>query len=266
MAGLVFCTHLREWGFNSTSWPQTAATATQPDVSGSIARSPFSLPYAALSALLVAGCAMTDSEEIGDLPNCVVPLGTSPARGPSDAWVTVVEFGDFQCPYCGRVQPTLAQLDAARPNMRWVWKHFPLTSSHSRALPAALAAECAFQQGAFFPMHDLLFAHQNALTDANLESYAAQLNLDLVTWRSCLNSSGAIERIDSDLRDGLAARVDGTPSFFINGKALVGSRPLGDFITAVDEAQQTALSSGSTQASYYSTREKQGCAEVSASP
>lgn len=248
------------------AWPHTAAAATQLNVPGPIGRLPFSLPSTAVSALLVVGCALTASEEPGDLPNCVVPLGDSPTRGPSDAWVTIVEFGDFQCPYCGRAQPTLAQLDVARPNMRWVWKHFPLTSLHSRALPAAKAAECAYQQGAFFPMHDLLFAHQNALSDANLESYAAQLGLDLVTWQNCLTSSRALERIESDLRDGLAARLEGTPSFFINGKALVGSRPLGDFITAVDEAEQAAISSGSAPADYYSARENQGCAEASASP
>ena len=82
--------------------------------------------------------------------NCVVPVGDSPTRGPADAWVTGVEFGDFECPYCGEAEVTVKQVDAERPGIvRWVWKNLPLTSIHPRAMPDAIAAECAYDQNHF---------------------------------------------------------------------------------------------------------------------
>ncbi len=186
-------------------------------------------------------------------------VGSSPTRGPDDAWVTIVEFGDFECPYCGAAEPTIKALDVERPGLRWVWKEFPITSLHPRALPSATAAECAGVQGHFWEMHDLLFLHQDAQSDADMLNYAEQIGLDVNQWQACLSSSTPVDRVAADESDASRARVNGTPSFFINGLSLVGARPLQDFLTVVDQAQQAASSSGSAQGSYYSQREGQGC-------
>src|SRR5512142_922790 len=102
----------------------------------------------ALAVVGALGSACSSSKQ-QDLPMCVVPVGDSPTRGPADAWVTLVEFGDYQCPYCGASEPTIRQVDAQRSGLRWVWKDFPLPQ-HSRALPTAIAAQCAYTQGQFW--------------------------------------------------------------------------------------------------------------------
>jgi protein-disulfide isomerase len=188
----------------------------------------------------------------------MVPIGDSPTRGPADAWVTIVEFGDYQCPYCGAVESTIHQLDAERPGLRWVWKDFPL-SQHARALPAAIAAQCAYAQGQFWPMHDLLYQNQSALSDTDLAGYAQQLGLDMTQWQNCVTEQQPAEHISADLQQADRARVDGTPTFFVNGIALVGNLPLRDFLSTVDEAQSSALATGDSQGSYYASRENQGC-------
>jgi protein-disulfide isomerase len=208
-------------------------------------------------SILNIGC-NTDLGAADDLPSCVVPVGNSPTRGPADAWVTIVEFGDFECPYCGAVEPTIKELDAERPGLRWVYKEFPL-SFHPRALPAAIAAECAGAQGHFWEMHDLLYLYQDAQGDTDLANYARQIGLDVTQWQTCLTSADPINRIAADESDATSARVNATPSFFINGQSLVGARSLQDFLTRVDRAQQAASSSGSVQSAYYSEREGQGC-------
>jgi protein-disulfide isomerase len=208
-------------------------------------------------SIVKSGC--TDLGAADDLPNCVVPVGNSPTRGPADAWVTIVEFGDFECPYCASAEPIIKELDVERPGLRWVYKELPLTSIHPRALPTAIAAECAGAQGYFWEMHDLLFLHQDAQSDTDLANYAQQIGLDLTQWQTCLSAADPIERIAADESDATSARVNSTPSFFINGQSLVGARPLPDFLTRVDRAQQAASLSGSAQSRYYSDRESQGC-------
>ena len=210
---------------------------------------------AAVGSLCLACSSSTSSVE---LPACVVPLGASPTRGPADAWVTIVEFGDFQCPYCGAAEPTIRQVDAARPGLRWVWKNLPL-SFHDRALPTAIAAMCADAQGHFWEMHDLLYANQDAQSDTDLASYAAQIGLDVPQWQACLTTAGPVNQINADLATADNARVDGTPTFFVNGLSLVGSQPLDAFLTVIDQAQSSAQMSGTTQSEYYAAREGQGC-------
>jgi len=208
------------------------------------------------AAALMLGCAQDEPPQV---PNCYVPLGNSPSRGPRDAWVTVVEFGDFQCPYCGQVEPAIKQVDLERPSqVRWVWKHFPL-SFHERAIPDATAAECAGIQNHFWEMHDLLFAHQGAQSDTDLAAYAQQLELDAAVWESCLSSAGPLERISADESDAARARVDGTPTFFVNGVAVVGAVPASDIIAAVDSAEAAAMASGTSAQEFYASREGQGC-------
>jgi protein-disulfide isomerase len=215
-----------------------------------------SIVLAVSGLLLSTAC----TQENPTLPSCVVPIGDSPTRGPADAWVTAVEFADFQCPYCGQAESTIHQVDAQRPGVvRWVWKNLPITSIHPRALPAAIAAECAFEQNRFWEMHDLLFQHQDAQSDADLANYAQQIGLDMTTWQACLSSAPPQQRISADEDAAAQARVDATPTFFFNGIAVVGAVPLEDMLGSVDAAQRAAQSSGQDAGIFYSLREGQGC-------
>jgi protein-disulfide isomerase len=211
----------------------------------------------AFLASAVTACAGVTSQP--ELPDCVVPVGSSPTRGPANALVTAVEFGDFECPYCGQAEPTIQQADSERPGVvRWVWKNLPL-ASHSRALPTAIAAECANDQNQFWEMHDLLYLHQDAQSDADLLNYAQQIGLDIPTWQACLSTDPPLQRIAADEALAQSARVTGTPSFFFNGIALVGAVPLGDFLTTIDAARQSSIASDVEAGGFYSSHEGQGC-------
>lgn len=180
-----------------------------------------------------------------------VPIGDSPVRGPSEAWVTIVEFADFQCPYCARVQPTLDQIrQVYGDDVRLVFKHMPLRF-HERAVPAALAAECASEQGRFWQMHDLLFQNQPAFSDGQLRGYAERLDLDLGRFDACTTSAAAAERVESDASLARELRVPGTPAFFVNGRLIDGAVPFEDFAPVIDEALERARSSGIAKDQYY---------------
>jgi protein-disulfide isomerase len=169
-----------------------------------------------------------------------VPLGDSPGRGGSGPRVTVVAFSEFQCPFCARVTPTLEQLlRSYGDDVRLVFKHRPLPF-HDRALPAALAAEAAREQGKFWEMHDKLFANQRALGAAELEGYATELGLDVARWKAAMAGAATRARVNADaaLADQLA--VNGTPSFFINGRPLVGAQPPARFKALIDEELRRA--------------------------
>ncbi len=192
-----------------------------------------------------------------------VPVLDSPQKGPSDAWVTVVEFADFQCPYCGAAEPTVEQVLADYPtDVRLVFKHFPL-SQHANARAAANAAECARAQatplgdhaapnGYFWDMHDLLFAHQSALDPASLALYAGQIaDLDAAAWQTCFDARQYDARVSADEDLGASVGVAGTPTFVINGAPLEGAWPLATFEAKVDAARQQAIASGIPRADYY---------------
>lgn len=132
-------------------------------------------------------------------------------------------------------------------------------SFHARALPTAIAAICADAQGHFWEMHDLLYAHQDAQSDADLANYAAQIGLDVPQWQDCLTTTGPVNQINADLQAAESARVDGTPTFFINGLSLVGSQPLDAFLSAIDQALVAAQLNTSTQSDFYARHEGQGC-------
>ncbi|HXF50383.1 MAG TPA: thioredoxin domain-containing protein [Dehalococcoidia bacterium] len=167
-----------------------------------------------------------------------VSVDDDPARGPEDAAVTIIEFSDFQCPYCGRFfQQTLPQLMAQYGDrIRFVYRDFPLDQIHPNARNAAIAAECADDQGRFWEYHDVLFSNQQALGVADLKRYAEQLGLDVAAFSACLDSQKYNDEVNADLRDGLQAGVTGTPTFFINGRRVVGAQPLQTFQTLIDQA------------------------------
>ncbi len=160
------------------------------------------------------------------LPRFDVEVGDSPQLGPRDAAVTLIEFSDFECPYCARVRETLHELREIYPDsLRLVFRDFPL-EQHSRAGPAAEAAQCAHEQDKFWPYHDLLFENARALTDEDLKKYAQVVELDLESFQSCLASDRPKKAVAADHDAGRRYGVDGTPSIFINGIKLIGLLPL----------------------------------------
>lgn len=165
-----------------------------------------------------------------------------PAWGPENAKVTVIEFSDFQCPYCRRFhEETLPQLRALYGDrIRFVYRDLPLTSIHGFAQGAAEAAECANEQGRFWEYHDLLFQNQTALQTPDLKAYAARLGLNQAAFDACVDSHKYADEVNADIDDASAAAVTGTPTFFINGRRLVGAQPLSAFQQAIDAALQQA--------------------------
>jgi protein-disulfide isomerase len=145
------------------------------------------------------------------------------ARGPRNAPVTIVEYGDFECAYSGQSYYVLQRLSADLPEIfRLVYRHFPLTQIRPNALPAALAAEAAGEQGAFWEMHDLLFEHQDSLEPENLIVYAQVLGLDVERFIVDLTSDVSAANVREDFVSGLRSGVNGTPTFYINGERYDG--------------------------------------------
>jgi len=172
-----------------------------------------------------------------------IPLEDSPARGPADALVTVVEVSDFECPFCKRAAPTMKQLEEAYPGkLRFVFKHNPLPF-HPKAFPSAVAAEEARAQGGdakFWAMHDALFESNPNLDRPALEKLAQQLGLDMAAFGKALDEQRHSDRIKRDQALAQSVGANGTPTFFINGRMIVGARPLDDFKAAVDEEMKKA--------------------------
>lgn len=172
-----------------------------------------------------------------------VPLGNAPRQGPDTARVTLVAFTDFQCPFCSRAVPTLAALrERLGEDLRIVFRHFPLPF-HPDAMGAHEAAQEAFAQGgaeAFFAMHDRLFAHQRALSGDDLEGYAAELGLDMDRFRQAMRDHRHRPVIEADMELGRRLGVSGTPTFFLNGRRLLGALPLDRFLTLAEEVRAQA--------------------------
>jgi len=163
-----------------------------------------------------------------------VSVDDDPVKGPSDAKVTIVEFSEFQCPFCARVQPTVNQiLEEYGDDVRIVYRDFPL-SFHQYAQKAAEAAECADDQGKFWEYHDKLFENQQALDTSNLKQYAKDLGLDSAQFDSCLDSGKYELEVKKDFQDGQSYGVSGTPTFFINGIKVVGAQPFSTFKQVID--------------------------------
>jgi protein-disulfide isomerase len=159
-----------------------------------------------------------------------------PAKGPASAPVTVVEFSDFQCPYCKQVVPTIEQaLEKYEGKIRVVFRQYPLTSIHPQAFKAAEASLCAADQGKFWELHDVMFEEQKALDVPELEEKAKRLGLDAEAFSSCLSSGKYTEQVQADLKAGVAAGVSGTPAFFVNGRPLSGAIGLDRLSEVVDE-------------------------------
>jgi Na+/H+ antiporter NhaA len=166
-------------------------------------------------------------------------------RGPLTAPVTVVEYGDFECPYCGQAEPVVRELLRDFADVRYVWRHLPLNDVHPNAQLAAEAAEAASDQGVFWEMHDLLLSHQDALAPSDLMVYADQLGLGLERFTDGLRTHSAAVRIAEDVDSADLSDVTGTPTFFINGRRHHGAYDIRSLSAAVRAAgAQAVLATG----------------------
>jgi protein-disulfide isomerase len=144
-------------------------------------------------------------------------------QGGNDAPVTLVEYGDYECPYCGMAYPIVQRIQARfGDRLRFVFRNFPLAEAHPHATAAAELAEAAALQGKFWQMHDALYEHQRALDAAHLQSYARKLDLDLDALATALSDGAARKRVRADFMSGVRSGVNGTPAFFINGRRFDG--------------------------------------------
>jgi len=158
-----------------------------------------------------------------------------PSQGPSNAPIVMIEFSDFQCPFCQRAEPTVEQVLKTYGNkIRFVYRHFPLPN-HPNARPAAEAAACAEEQGRFWQYHKELFGNSSKLSNDDLKSYAGRAGLDQKRFADCLDSGKLKARVDADIEEAEAAGVSGTPAFFINGRPLDGAQPFSAFKQIIDE-------------------------------
>ena len=187
------------------------------------------------------------AEPVTDLAQAVDP-DHDHIRGPDDAPVTMVEYGDFECPYCGRAEPVVRELLAgAGGDIRYVWRHLPLEHVHPHAALAAEAAEAAAEQGAFWQMHDLLLDRQDHLMGRDLLAYAEQLGLDVDRFRRDLKEHRLAARVAEDVQSAELSGVSGTPTFFVNGRRHYGAYDIDTLKAAVKTAKARAAVEAPTQ-------------------
>jgi protein-disulfide isomerase len=162
-------------------------------------------------------------------------------QGPATAAVTLVQYGDYECPYT-RLSTTIVRAIQQQlgEQLRFVFRNFPLTEIHPHALHAALAAEAAAAQGKFWEMHDYIFHHQHTLEDADLEQFAEAVGLDLQQYARALADQRALARIEEDVEGGERSGVQGTPTFFINGALYRGSWERETLLPALQVASRTS--------------------------
>jgi Na+/H+ antiporter NhaA len=170
-------------------------------------------------------------------------------RGPEDAPITMVEYGDFECPYCGQAEPVIRELLAGRGDVRYVWRHLPLSDVHPQAQMAAQAAEAAAEQGAFWEMHDLLLDHQDALRLGDLVRYAGELGLNVERFRDDLRRNTGAARVAEDVDSADLSGVSGTPTFFINGRRHYGAYDIASLTAAAEAARKRTLVSRKARSS-----------------
>lgn len=160
------------------------------------------------------------------------------AIGNEDATVTIVEWSDFQCPFCGKfyseteIKLRANYVDTGK--VLFIYKHFPLEAIHPMATPAAVASECASEQGKFWAYHDKVFENYRSISVANLKTWAGSLGLDQKQFDECLDSNKYLDKVKADMAQGQAAGVRGTPGFTINGKLISGAQPYEVFESAIE--------------------------------
>ena len=178
---------------------------------------------------------------VGQIQRFDVTSTDDPSIGPENAPITIVEFSDFQCGYCARfVDATLVPLLEAYPDeIRFCYRDFPLDNIHPEARPAAEAAQCAFEQNKFWEFHNGLFRSQTALSNNLYMELADKINLDINEFEKCYSSGRFRSRVNDDFNVGRDLGVTGTPTFFVNGRPLVGAQPLEAFMAVIESELRT---------------------------
>jgi len=181
----------------------------------------------------------TGGKIMNDLVSLTPPVSARDhIEGHEDAPVTLVEYGDYQCPYCGEAHPVIKRLQKSLgKNLRFVFRNFPLTQSHPYAVVAAETAEAAALQGKFWEMHDLIFENQEQLEPEILPAWAHQIRLDVNQFAKAISEGKVTKRIEEDYASGIESGVDGTPSFFINGIKYEGEDDFDSLRAALLEAE-----------------------------
>ena len=181
----------------------------------------------------------TTQGSTGTVVRANVNAGDSPSKGSDDAEVVMIEYSDFQCPFCKRFfDQTLSQIESKYVDtgkVKFVYKHFPLDNIHPQAEPAALASECANEQDKFWEYHDLIFNNQDKLRPSIYSVWASQLGLDVNKFNDCFNSEKYLNKVQSDFNEGSANGVTGTPGFLINGRLVSGAQPFSVFEQIIEE-------------------------------
>lgn len=189
------------------------------------------------SALFFIAVLRLNLNKIND-DNSVYDISTTddPYAGGENADVVIVEFGDFQCPYCFQVFPTVRELlNDYGDKIKFIYRDFPNMDIHPQSQKAAEASECAAEQGKFWEYHDKLFINQDNLGVGALKNYAAELGLDETEFNECLDSNRYYEEVQQDFASGILAGVDGTPTFFINNVKFEGAITLDNFQSIIDQ-------------------------------
>ena len=159
------------------------------------------------------------------------------AQGPADAPLTLVEYGDYECPYCGRAHPVVRKLQQRLGDrLRFVFRNFPLNTLHEHAGVAAQAAEAAAAQGKFWEMHDILYENQDDLAETDLQQYALKVGVELYQFNADLASEKYAKRVRDDFRGGVRSGVNRTPTFFINGVRYNGAHTVEAMLAALESA------------------------------
>jgi protein-disulfide isomerase len=157
-------------------------------------------------------------------------------QGPPDGTVTLVEYGDYECPHCGAAFPILKQVQKAFvKNLRFAFRHFPLSNVHEYAFPAAIAAEAAGKQGKFWEMHDMIFERQSLLQGNAFLEFAKEVGLNIPAFKMDLQDPMLGEKVEADFESGVRSGVNGTPSFFVNGDKYHGPFDYASLASAVEE-------------------------------
>ncbi|MEK7503086.1 MAG: DsbA family protein [Patescibacteria group bacterium] len=209
------------------------------------------------SSIVLAGVLITGAIVYTNGPRVAVPDNAAQVReagaakadlkirdtdhvlGNPKAKVAVIEYSDFECPFCGRMfSETLPQIKEnfiKTGDVKFIYRHFPLKSIHQYAQKAAEASECAGEQGKFWEYHDLVFNRQNSIGADNFKAWAKELGFDSAQFDSCLDSGKYSLRVETDLNEGLALGVNGTPATFVNGKLISGAQPYAEFERVIQE-------------------------------
>jgi protein-disulfide isomerase len=222
------------WGVLQRKFRGKALEDVRGDVEKAVTQKKRGERYQVYIKELRATYGVTTQLPYPDLPRFMVSTDDDPVLGPDTAPVTIIQFADYQCPYCGKAQETMDEvMKKYDGKVKLVFRDFPL-SFHENAQPAAVAANCAIPQGKFWPIHDAIMKDQRALTDADLQRLAQENGLDTTKWESCRKDPTLKDEIAKDEKDGSEVGVTGTPAFFINGIFLNGAQPFEKFSAIID--------------------------------